>query len=889
MGIPSTLHSRAPASAVDEVGLDAQLVWNTWRRILSDDALAAQVSGSGPAGEADDAVLASMSDAEQAVVADFARTPQATRINIDMYRRSLVRIVQVALGRVPLSQRLLFMSGLDVETVAKAFIRVNRYADDGPNFWRLAGAFLAYLATLPQFGTPAHQDLLALDQALAALARRLGPQARAAWPTEAHPLWHGAAGEQVRLFVAAPAATLVRSDHDLTSWIENPSGYDPAEPLSATPRHWLIYFPDADSAPDYAELNARTARLFALLDTPRSAAELATMMGDLSATEVLEVLGRLAELGVIASADGGAPAAGNLVQLDALGSEAFVMLDPEVELLDAEIDEHRFLCHTGFEAGVAVPPGEGLIDFVSDLVGQPVLVGALRKRYNDPQLVDTLLAALRQQGFLHVTGPQVPTADDLARLRRLGAGRRQASLRHTLVLDLARATAVNVLAEVAQRPAAPELHLRCARLDAHGAILGELAALRQAGRLRLHHSVVEAADLTADAALAQTLRRLGAEVVVANVAWPAPACPIAGLLPLMRAGVPVYAHMVPDRSFFDPDMRDQARQWAESAFLCGLSLELDPAALWPDSEPDDADFSAVFEAVEALGDALGDVRIANMPGDAILLSRAWADVPQQRSELSQRFRRAYVRRRIPLLKSIEGDNTFSQTPEAEEKLVRLHDDLLPNHPELLKLAADSTVVDVCGGNGRVARRLAPLLGPDGLVISVEMLRCVTDSARSFACARDVTNVAFRTGLTQRLPLPDGMADAAVNEWTGAIWQLGLGPAMLAEMVRVVRPGGRIAVTHRLVRLPLTRLSEPWIQFDDIYALMHAAFDRPDLHIVTERIWGQTVPTLAGERASAWRKHFMPRIVNPFDVTYTQDRDPGPHADVILTLIAERVR
>jgi hypothetical protein len=69
--------------------------------------------------------------------------------------------------------------------------------------------------------------------------------------------------------------------------------------------------------------------------------------------------------------------------------------------------------------------------------------------------------------------------------------------------------------------------------------------------------------------------------------------------------------------------------------------------------------------------------------------------------------------------------------------------------------------------------------------------------------------------------------------------------------------------------------------------MRSAFVRPDLTIVAERVWGQTVPTLVGERATAWRKHYIPRVVNPFDVTYTYDENPGPHADVCLTIIAER--
>jgi len=46
-------------------------------------------------------------------------------------------------------------------------------------------------------------------------------------------------------------------------------------------------------------------------------------------------------------------------------------------------------------------------------------------------------------------------------------------------------------------------------------------------------------------------------------------------------------------------------------------------------------------------------------------------------------------------------------------------------------AARHFVVDVCGGLGRVARRLAPVVGQDGLVISIEMFRCLSDRRVAF--------------------------------------------------------------------------------------------------------------------------------------------------------------
>jgi len=571
----------------------------------------------------------------------------------------------------------------------------------------------------------------------------------------------------------------------------------------------------------------------------------------------------------------------------ALSNDAFVMLDAAVEVLGCEVAGHRLLCHRDLEVGMAVPPGDGLSDFVTTLADKPVKVGALRETYDDEHLIDTMLAALRQHGFLHLTSEAAPLADELAQLRRMAEELRRPSLCRTLVFNLDGASADEIRADVEAEPSAPELQLRCARLDDHGATVAQLARWRQEDDLRLHNATVQTADLSHGPAVVESLLRLGAAVIVEGVAWPAPEHAIAGVDALARAGVPMHALMAPNRSLIDAATRVRAVAWAKSAFLTGLWLELDADELWPGAGATTDEFLGVFEAVRALEEALGDVRIVNLPSDEVLLGNATSSSPATLSDTARRFRVAYLRWRLPLLKASEGDNTFSQTPEVEEKLVRLQEDLLPNHPELLGIGPGSVVVDVCGGNGRVARRLSPLVGHDGLVISVELLRCVSDRARRFACERGFTNLQFRTGLAQRLPLPDAAADAAVNEWTGAIWQLGLGAPMVAEMARVVRRGGRIAVTHRLVRLALNTLSRPWAQFDDIYALMQSAFARPELTIVAERVWGQTVSTLVGEKATAWRKHYLPRVVNPFDVTYTHEEDPGPHADVFLTIIAER--
>src|ERR1700761_3887305 len=128
--------------------MDAHLVWDTWRRILSDDALVAMVTQA--SSTKTEAAGCRLGAGEAAVVAEYARTAHATSTNIGMFRRGLVCIAGNALSRVPITQRLLFTSGLDIDAVTADFTRADGYADYGPNLWQLAGAFVTYLATRPE-------------------------------------------------------------------------------------------------------------------------------------------------------------------------------------------------------------------------------------------------------------------------------------------------------------------------------------------------------------------------------------------------------------------------------------------------------------------------------------------------------------------------------------------------------------------------------------------------------------------------------------------------------------------------------------------------------------------------------------------------------------------
>ena len=234
----------------------------------------------------------------QAVLSDYAGDPVAADITIGMYRRGVIRNALTALNLVPLTRRLLYTSGLEVSTVAADFVQSIHYRDDGPNFWRSASAWVAFLARLPVFSLPCRQDVITLESAAISLVRRLGEAPPAVWP-ESAALGPAAARTSDR-YVASRAAAVASSEHDLTPWLENPMNFAVDAELDLLKQHWLIYVPGAEAAHTYAELSERAARAFTLLSTPKTAAELSPALGGLAVTEVLEVIDSLIEIGTVA-------------------------------------------------------------------------------------------------------------------------------------------------------------------------------------------------------------------------------------------------------------------------------------------------------------------------------------------------------------------------------------------------------------------------------------------------------------------------------------------------------------------------------------------------------------------------------------------------------------
>jgi ubiquinone/menaquinone biosynthesis C-methylase UbiE len=110
----------------------------------------------------------------------------------------------------------------------------------------------------------------------------------------------------------------------------------------------------------------------------------------------------------------------------------------------------------------------------------------------------------------------------------------------------------------------------------------------------------------------------------------------------------------------------------------------------------------------------------------------------------------------------------------------------------IALAQGDAVLDLCCGAGGSALPAAHAVGPNGRVLGVDVAVPLLELARAKAARARLTNVEFRSGDATRTRLPGGAFDAVVCVF-GVFFVQDM-PSFVAEMWRLVRPGGRLAIT-----------------------------------------------------------------------------------------------
>jgi arsenite methyltransferase len=115
-----------------------------------------------------------------------------------------------------------------------------------------------------------------------------------------------------------------------------------------------------------------------------------------------------------------------------------------------------------------------------------------------------------------------------------------------------------------------------------------------------------------------------------------------------------------------------------------------------------------------------------------------------------------------------------------------------NPVAVAELHPGETVLDLGSGGGLDVLLSARRVGPTGTVYGLDMTDEMLSLAQRNAATARVTNVHFLKGLIEDIPLPAESVDVVISN---CVVNLSTDkPAVLGEIARVLRPGGRVGIS-----------------------------------------------------------------------------------------------
>jgi SAM-dependent methyltransferase len=187
--------------------------------------------------------------------------------------------------------------------------------------------------------------------------------------------------------------------------------------------------------------------------------------------------------------------------------------------------------------------------------------------------------------------------------------------------------------------------------------------------------------------------------------------------------------------------------------------------------------------------------------------------------------------------------------------------------QFARIRKGDTVIDLGSGAGNDAFIARHETGESGKVIGIDFTPAMIERARKNAMARGYSNVEFRQGDIDDMPVTSNAADVMVSNCV-----LNLVPnkhKVFSEIYRVLKPGGHFSISDIVLE---GELPEKWKRVAELYAgCVSGAIQRDEyLHIIREA--GFSNITIQKEKNIELPGDILANYLTPDEITQYKNQD-----------------